>query len=364
MKRNAFTLLAAATAAVLLLSACGGGSPGAVMSNMKEGYAVSSSAAAMPADTPSAVAQSGGGFYKREQAAQETAISVAMDDMDDMGDMGEMEDGPVPVPNETAPLESRKIIKHSNLSLETLEFDQSLQQISALIEEKGGYIESQSIDSYGNSYHRSGEYVQERSASIQARIPSEKLDQTISEVGGICNLLSKSESMEDISDQYFDSEARLSTLRLQEERLLEILSKADKLEDVITLEQALSNVRYEIERLTASLKRMDNQVTYSYLNLDLREVVKYNETVSAPRTFGEKLAASFRRGGQNLVDSTQGVILFAAECGPMLLLWAAVCGLIVLIAVRTARRSGKRRAGKTTPPPLYPSKPEETEKSE
>ncbi len=345
MKRNAFTLLAAATAAVLLLSACGGGSPGAVMSNMKEGYAVSSSAAAMPADTPSAVAQSGGGFYKREQAAQETAISVAMDDM------GEMEDGPVPVPNETAPLESRKIIKHSNLSLETLEFDQSLQQISALIEEKGGYIESQSIDSYGNSYHRSGEYVQERSASIQARIPSEKLDQTISEV-------------EDISDQYFDSEARLSTLRLQEERLLEILSKADKLEDVITLEQALSNVRYEIERLTASLKRMDNQVTYSYLNLDLREVVKYNETVSAPRTFGEKLAASFRRGGQNLVDSTQGVILFAAECGPMLLLWAAVCGLIVLIAVRTARRSGKRRAGKTAPPPLYPSKPEETEKSE
>ena len=361
MKRNAFTLLAAATAAVLLLSACGGGSPGAVMSNMKEGYAVSSSAAAMPADTPSAVAQSGGGFYKREQAAQETAISVAMDDM---GDMGEMEDGPVPVPNETAPLESRKIIKHSNLSLETLEFDQSLQQISALIEEKGGYIESQSIDSYGNSYHRSGEYVQERSASIQARIPSEKLDQTISEVGGICNLLSKSESMEDISDQYFDSEARLSTLQLQEERLLEILSKADKLEDVITLEQALSNVRYEIERLTASLKRMDNQVTYSYLNLDLREVVKYNETVSAPRTFGEKLAASFRRGGQNLVDSTQGVILFAAECGPMLLLWAAVCGLIVLIAVRTARRSGKRRAGKTAPPPLYPSKPEETEKSE
>ena len=235
--------------------------------------------------------------------------------MDDMGDMGEMEDGPVPVPNETAPLESRKIIKHSNLSLETLEFDQSLQQISALIEEKGGYIESQSIDSYGNSYHRSGEYVQERSASIQARIPSEKLDQTISEVGGICNLLSKSESMEDISDQYFDSEARLSTLRLQEERLLEILSKADKLEDVITLEQALSNVRYEIERLTASLKRMDNQVTYSYLNLDLREVVKYNETVSAPRTFGEKLAASFRRGGQNLVDSTQGVILFAAARG-------------------------------------------------
>ena len=358
MKRNAFTLLAAATAAVLLLGACGGGSPGAVMSNMKADYAVSSSADAMPAETPSAVAPSGGGFYKREQAAQETAMSVAMDDM------GEMGDGAVPVSNETAPLENRKIIKHSNLSLETLEFDQSLQQISALIEEKGGYIESQSIDSYGNSYHRSGEYVQERSASIQARIPSEKLDQTISEVGGICNLLSKSESMEDISDQYFDSEARLSTLRLQEERLLEILSKADKLEDVITLEQALSNVRYEIERLTASLKRMDNQVTYSYLNLDLREVVKYNETVSAPRTFGEKLAASFRRGGQNLVDSTQGVILFAAECGPMLLLWAAVCGLIVLIAVRTARRSGKRRAGKAAPPPLYPSKPEEIEKSE
>ncbi len=358
MKRNAFTLLAAATTAALVLNACGGGSSGAMNLSADKSYAVSSSAAAAPADTPMAMEPAGGGFYERGEAVEETAAQITLD-------MAEMEDGAVPDPNETAssPLENRKIIKHSNLSLETLEFDQALQQISDLIHAKGGYIESQSIDSYGNSYRRNGEYVQERSASIQARIPSEKLDQTISEVGGICNLLAKSESMEDISDQYFDSEARLSTLQLQEERLLEILSKADKLEDVITLEQALSNVRYEIERLTASLRRMDNQVTYSYLNLDLREVVKYNETVSAPRTFGEKLAASFRRGGQNLVDSTQGVILFAAECGPMLLLWAAVCGLIALFAVRIARRSGKRRAGKM-PPPLYPSKPDETEHPE
>lgn len=357
MKRNVVTLLATATAAVLLLGACGGGSSGTM--NLRADYAsASSSAAATPTAAPAetemsmAALPAGGGFY--EKAMEDTAAQMTLD----------MDDGAIPEPNEAAPLENRKIIKHSNLSLETLEFDQALQQISDLIHTKGGYIESQSIDSYGNSYRRNGEYVQERSASIQARIPSEKLDQTISEVGGICNLLSKSESMEDISDQYFDSEARLSTLKLQEERLLEILSKADKLEDVITLEQALSNVRYEIERLTASLKRMDNQVTYSYLYLDLREVVKYNETVSAPRTFGDKLAASFRRGGQNLVNSTQGVILFAAECGPMLLLWAAVCGLIALIAVKAARRAGKRRAGKTMPPPLYPSKPEEPEQSE
>ena len=105
----------------------------------------------------------------------------------------------------------------------------------------------------------------------------------------------------------FDAQARLDSLRQQEASLLEILSKAEKLEDVVQLQTALSDVRYQIESLTAQLKRMDSQVTYSYLNMDLREVVEYQETAAKPKTFGEKLSAAATRAGNHLVASVQAV---------------------------------------------------------
>ena len=183
------------------------------------------------------------------------------------------------------------------LSLETMEFERALAQISELVSGAGGYVESQSVDGRSLSYR--GSYY-ERSASVTARVPAEKLDEVVAGVGGLCNIVSRSENMDDITDSYFDAQARLDSLRQQEASLLEILSKAEKLEDVVQLQTALSDVRYQIESLTAQLKRMDSQVTYSYLNMDLREVVEYQETAAKPKTFGEKLSAAATRAGNHL----------------------------------------------------------------
>lgn len=170
--------------------------------------------------------------------------------------------------------DTRKIIRHVSMNLETREFANALQSIQQTVADAGGYIESQEQDGYSLG---SRSRYQERNARIQARIPSAKLDEAVRSVGGFCNVLSQSENMDDITETYFDSQAHLTSLKIQEERLLAILEKAEKLEDVITLESALSDVRYQIESLTASLRRMDSQVAYSYLNISLQEVVEYQE---------------------------------------------------------------------------------------
>jgi hypothetical protein len=55
---------------------------------------------------------------------------------------------------------------------------------------------------------------------------------------------------DDVTDQYFDAQSRLSALRVQETRLLvELLEEAASLEDILDIEDRLSEVRYEIERL-------------------------------------------------------------------------------------------------------------------
>lgn len=237
----------------------------------------------------------------------------------------------------------RKIVKHSYLTLETKEFDTAFQQILAAVIEQGGYIESQSTN--GQSLTHRGTYY-ERSASIQARIPADKLDSVTAAVGGICNVTSKSENIDDITDSYFDSQARLDSLKLQEERLLDILSKAEKLEDVISLERALSDVRYQIESLTASMRRMDSQIAYSYLNLDLHEVVEYQPVTSAPKTLGEKIAASFKRSGEKLAWFFEAVLLFIIEDLPLIIIWLAILGVFVFISFKQYHRINRKMHNK------------------
>lgn len=247
--------------------------------------------------------------------------------------------------------DTRKIIRHVSMNLETREFANALQSIQQTVADAGGYIESQEQDGYSLG---SRSRYQERNARIQARIPSAKLDEAVRSVGGFCNVLSQSENMDDITETYFDSQAHLTSLKIQEERLLAILEKAEKLEDVITLESALSDVRYQIESLTASLRRMDSQVAYSYLNISLQEVVEYQEIQEKPKTFGEKLRDAFGDGVGDMVDGLQSFALFIARVGPSLVVLALIVILIVLLVRAGSRASAKRREAKGLPPrPTY-----------
>ena len=256
--------------------------------------------------------------------------------------------------------DTRKVIRHANMELETKEFDPALSGILQAVANAGGYIESQ--DQGGGSSYGSGRY-RERYASINARVPSAKLDEVIRSVGGLCNVVTQSQSMDDITDRYYDAEAHLTTLRVQEERLLEILSKAEKLEDIITLESALSDVRYQIESLTASLRRMDSQVTYSFLNLSLQEVVEYQVMQEKPRTFGERMKEAYGDGIDDLVNGLQSFAIWLARVGPSLLVWVLVIVAIVLVVRACGKASAKRREARGLPPrgqtapPMYTTAP-------
>lgn len=230
---------------------------------------------------------------------------------------------------------NRKTIWHSSLSLESKEFDKAITVIAQQVADVGGYIESQNIS--GRSIGYSGEFYP-RSAVINARIPSEKLGEVTDKIGQTCNIVSQSQSSEDVTDRYFDTQARLDTLNVQEERLLEILKKAGTLKDIFELEQELANVRYEIESLTASLRHIDSQVAYSYLNLELTEVGELKQGTVSPVTFGEKMSAALNQTGDLFVQSFQGIALFCVGTLPILLFWVLVIGLFVFAGLRISKR--------------------------
>lgn len=99
--------------------------------------------------------------------------------------------------------------------------------------------------------------------------------------------------MQNVTDEYYDIEARLKSLRTQEERLLALLEQSGSLEDIVQLEQALSDVTYEIEKLTGTLRNYDSLIEYMTVTIDLREVTRETEVTQAPVTLGERIAAQF-----------------------------------------------------------------------
>ncbi len=324
-KSNIQTVLAIAAALSIVLAGCGA--------------AKSSTAAARSVKAPAEFAASSQMDYGTLADEAMDADGAAAQENGAMKLQSTAESAPVApaVPSE------RKIVKRSELSLETKEFDTALSKLVQLVESAGGYVEGQSTN--GRSLNNRDTYYS-RSAEIRARIPADKLDEVTSSVGELCNIVSRNDSTDDITDTYYDSQAHLDVLKVQEERLLDILEKAEKLEDVVTLEKALSDVRYQIESLTASLKRMDSQVTYSYLNLYLQEVGEYNQPVSTPKSFADRLSATFSRSISHVTDSVQGVVLFIVEVVPALLFWGIILGVLLLILYKVMAGISVRRAKK------------------
>ena len=254
-----------------------------------------------------------------------------------------------------AVLSQRKIIKNGSIQLETLEFDEGLGSIKQLVEKLGGYIESSDIS--GTSLRYPGDYSQ-RYASFTARIPADKLNEATFQLGQLFNVLSQNESSSDITDTYYDTEGRLKSLRIQEERLLELLSKAEKLEDLITLESALADVRYQIESLTSQLNRYDNLVNYCTLSIYLQEVVKPTDIKPLPRTLGEKVAEAFAESLEGIVEIAEFILLTVVSVGPVLLVYGGAFALLVLGAFRISRMSRQRKNKNLPPQPPMPPKDE------
>ncbi len=186
--------------------------------------------------------------------------------------------------------EGRKLIRNITMQVETEEFDKMISGINAKLSEAGGYIEQSDIS--GTSLNYRGEPVP-RYGNITARIPNDKLDRFVGAVSDSGNVTNKSESTQDVTLQYSDVESRKKSLEIEQERIWQFLEKAESIDTVITLEQRLSDIRYQLESMESQLRLYDNQVDYSTVYLSISEVTAY--TPVTPETTGARIKTGSQR---------------------------------------------------------------------
>ncbi|MHB8074479.1 DUF4349 domain-containing protein [Desulfosporosinus fructosivorans] len=166
----------------------------------------------------------------------------------------------------------RKITQDLTLTLEVVDINDSVTLINREIQQLGGYVvESQQNGSDSQS-----------SAHLTLKIPADKLAGLHDSFSTWGKILDQHMVANDITNQYYDSQVRLQTLETEEKRYLEILNQAKTVEDVLKVENALGNIRQQIEQLKGQLKLWNNIVEYSTVNLQLVTVQSPNLNVNNP----------------------------------------------------------------------------------
>ncbi len=232
---------------------------------------------------------------------------------------------------------NRKLIKTVNMDVETEEFDTLMQKINQRIEDLGGYAESMSVS--GRTYYDDSS---NRYASMTIRVPSAKLDAFVSEVSEISNVTNKSESAEDITLQYVDTKSRRDSLKVEQERLQELLEEAEDLETIIALESRMTEVRYQLESYESQLRTYDNLVDFSTVYLYINEVKRLTPQVEESRW--DKIRVGF---AESIYDVAEGLLDFGVGfiiAIPYLIIWAIVITAIILIIRLIVKRNKKKKA--------------------
>ena len=221
----------------------------------------------------------------------------------------------------------RKLIRTVDIHTETENLDRILSDLDAKLSLVGGYVQNKSVRNSSN-----------RSANPTLRIPADKLDDFVDHIEGATNILSFNEKAEDITLKYSATESRIKALETQEQRLLELIAKAATLNDLLTLEAKLANVREELETVKSQLIVYDSLIDYSTVNLTVTEVIEYTVEEEPDPTAWERIRDGF-------VGSVKGVwhILSELFIGLVIALPYLVIPCGILLGVFLTHRKKKKK---------------------
>jgi len=242
--------------------------------------------------------------------------------------------------------DGRKLIRTGNYELETMDFPKTIQEIEALVNSAGGYVQNSSQS--GGSALYSG-YQSPHSAYFVLRVPADYFFTVGKALGDIATILHSSHSVSEVTDVYYDTEARLKTLRIQEERLLTLMGQATELEAIILLESTLSGVRYEIESFEGSLRRLDSQIGYSTITVNVQEVFAPTVIEQTPVTLGQRIASRFRSTLSGIERGFENLLVTVLGDGLGWLINLAILAAVILAGWKIVRVIKKRLTKKPQP---------------
>lgn len=239
--------------------------------------------------------------------------------------------------------ENRKLIRTVSMDAETEELDPLLTALDEKIASLGGYVENRNV--YNGSSYASRRY---RYADLTIRIPAENLDGFVEHVGGVANVVSSNEEIDDVTLTYVDTEARVAALETEQERLLALMEQAESLSDLLEIESRLTEVNYQLESVASQLRTLENQVSYATVHLYISEVQEY--TPVAEKTTWQRITEGFIDSLEGIWDGAVEIFVWVLANSPYIVLFGGIGAAVAVLL--------KKRKKKVTQAPRKDAKEE------
>lgn len=224
---------------------------------------------------------------------------------------------------------NRMVIYNANLALIVKDTLQAMDAARKIVQAAGGYIAE------SNSYRQD----EQLRATITARVPSEKLTDTLDQLKKLA-LTVDSESLkgEDVTDQYTDLQSRLRNLEAAEQQYLDILTRAEKIDDVLAVQQRLTEIRGEIEQAKGRMDYLSKSAAFATITISL-----------TPDTLAQPISIGGWRPQGTVRDAFMALV-WALRALVTILIWTLICvlpvGLILGVPLYFGGRWARRRMRK------------------
>jgi len=226
----------------------------------------------------------------------------------------------------------RFVIARANVTVQTKAYDAFTAALKAGLKAMGGYT-----DAY-NEWN----FDSDRRADITARVPSEKLDAFLDSLEANGTIMSRSVTTTDVTDEMIETGSKKEALIAEEKALLAILEKATTVEDIIRVQDRLSNVRADLESYSRRLQSLQNQVNYSTVSISVSEV---NRITTPTQKFSALASSGFLASLRDIGSGLRNFALWFIGAIPWLVVLAVPAALLIWIVRRARKNKKAKKAG-------------------
>lgn len=263
------------------------------------------------------------------------------------GEMAPNGDGSQVKKEVTGVVNKEMLVYRGELSIDTLDFNTSVNDFKALINQKGGFIES---ESYKDNRSTNGYYAIEESEkhnvySAMVRIPSSEYDEVMNSAGSFGDVRNKSSNATNVTQQYGTYKSQLEIYETEYKRYLALLETATEDEYALMIENELFDVQLQIASLKSNITNIENDVAYSYINITIKEVSKYEDAPKKTDTFGDRFKNTCKDSWERFLEAMEGLLFFIILNVYYLVIIAAI--IIAIIIVIKKKRKKKALKNKT-----------------
>ncbi len=240
---------------------------------------------------------------------------------------------------DTNVIEDKKIIKTTHLSIQVYDFDNTIENLKQITHQHGGYIENSSsnikyTDIENNSILKAGDIV--------LRVPAQNYTSVLNLVLKIGKVIGSYEQGEDVTTTYIDTEAVIDAKELEKERLMQLIEKADSINDLILLEDRLSQISSDIESYKSKIKNWDRLVQFSTITINIEQIQDKSKISTISPNLVDRIKDGFISSINNIKQQVENLIVLVAQFTPFLII-LIIFLLLIKIICSCIRKSRKKK---------------------